>query len=383
MALPVDQIRRIAALELNALRAVEVLSDEYERAAIPARGTPIHDLNGTVLFHRLPLAKGQALRGYADIAVDEAMGEPFLATSMGAVWDEKALLEAGTARARKRRPSLKFDTVRFVTYSYPKIALQFLSAGSETLMLELFTWAEVPSQETRDPNFMRWSYLDNMPPELRRSRLLSFKKRLQAWDVPVLKKFDFRYIAREPFLEIPRVAIKLVDTREVHYSSNDADHHPCYELRGQLTNVWCVAASTQMLLNFYRYSYDQVRIASELGLGTLTNPNGLPYSRDGDVVTVIENLTSNALDATLQSSPTWGFYVNEIKANRPLLSFIPGHARSVAGYTRTLIFLLNQIPFRGLLVYDPWPPTTGVITRWENFNTQTYRIAFSAVLKQI
>ena len=35
-------------------------------------------------------------------------------------------------------------------------------------------------------------------------------------------------------------------------------------------------------------------------------------------------------------------------------------------------------PFRGLLVYDPWPPSTGVITRWENFDTQTYQYGYSA-----
>jgi len=34
--------------------------------------------------------------------------------------------------------------------------------------------------------------------------------------------------------------------------------------------------------------------------------------------------------------------------------------------------------FRGLLVYDPRPPNAGVITRWENFDTQTYRRAFTA-----
>jgi hypothetical protein len=39
---------------------------------------------------------------------------------------------------------------------------------------------------------------------------------------------------------------------------------------------------------------------------------------------------------------------------------------------------LGGSSFRGLLVYDPWPPNVGVITRWENFDTQTYRRAFTA-----
>ena len=175
--------------------------------------------------------------------------------------------------------------------------------------------------------------------------------------------------------------MKQADQRELHYSPLDSDHAPCYELRGQQTNVWCVAASTQMLLDFYRYTYDQVRVAAELHLGTLATPNGLPYANDGDVVTAIEKLSSNSLDATMLTTPAFSVYVDEIRANRPMISFIPGHSRSVAGYTRSLWSIVGG--FTGLLVYDPWPPATGVITRWENFNTQTYRRAFTAVLKQV
>jgi hypothetical protein len=194
----------------------------------------------------------------------------------------------------------------------------------------------------------------------------------------------------ETAFQVPGIVVKLVDTRELHYSPRSADHHPCYELRGQQTNVWCVAASTEMLLNFYRYQYDQPRLAQELGLGTCANPDGLPYGQEAKVVTTIEKLSSNTLDATMIANPGWSTFRGEIQANRPLISFIPGHSRTVAGYTRTLITLPGQLAFQGLLVYDPWPPTDcahpengGVITKWENFATQTYRYAFSAVLKHV
>lgn len=85
----------------------------------------------------------------------------------------------------------------------------------------------------------------------------------------------------------------------------------------------------------------------------------------------------------MHTSPGWNIFRNEIRANRPLISFVPGHSRTVAGYTSSLITLVNQIPFRSLLVYDPWPPNAGVITRWENFATQTYQYAYSSMLKQI
>jgi len=388
MTFSIEQMQRIAGFELNALRASGVFGDEYDKVSIPRTGTSIYDMNGTLLFYRLPLKRGRTDVGYADIAADEALGEPLLATATGATWDEKALLEAGTAIARKGRRGFKYDSVRFVAYSFPKIALQFLLSGKEVLMLELHTWAEVlparsDSRKTFEPsNFERWSVLDELPKEVRKSRLSSFKKRLKVWDIPELREIDPRVVTKD-ILKLKDFVIKTSEAREVHYSARDTDHHPCYELRGQQTNVWCVAASVEMLLNFYRYSYDQVRLARELGLGTLTHPNGLPYSRDGDVVTVMENLTSNALDVTMHNNPGWNVFYDEIRANRPLISFIPGHSRTVAGYTRSLIHLINQVPFRGLLVYDPWPPNVGVITRWENFATQTYRVAFTAVLRQI
>ena len=382
-----DDIQRIAGFELNALRAAEVLGEEYEKVRVRSAGTPIHDLNGTPLFHRLPLARGESV-GYVDVAVHEAFGEPLLATAMGIAWNEKAIVEEGKRAARKGRRGLKYDEIRFVAFSYPKVALQFLLEGRETLMLELGTWADVPRAPKRDrkplepSNFERWSFLDELPQEVRRARARSFKRRLGLWDEPRLRRIDARLVALDT-LRVRDFAIRLFDTRELHYSTRNTDHVPCYELRGQRTNVWCVAASVEMVLNFYRYTYDQVRLATELGLGTLANPNGLPYARVGDVVTVMENLSSNSLDVTMHTNPAFNLFRDEIRANRPLISFIPGHSRTVAGYTRSLIHLVNQIGFTGLLVYDPWPPNAGVITRWENFATQTYQYAYSSVLQQV
>ena len=387
MPLPIDLVPRIAGLELNALRAAGVLEDDFEGVRIARRGTPVHDTSGPVLFYRIPLTRGRDSAGYVDLAVSEELGEPLVAVGIGAVWDARALLEEGRVAARKGRRGLKFDSVRFVAYSFPKIALQFLNQDEEeVLMLELFTWIEVPARSRRERkplepgNFERYSLIEELPAAVRRRRMASFRKRVAAWQAPALRRIDTSVIHAKNLLS-SRFIIRLVDQRELHYSELDTDHVPCYELRGQQTNVWCVAASTEMLLNFYRYSYDQVRIARELGLGTLANPKGLPYARVGDVVTVIEMLSSNALDATMYVNPLFNIFRDEIRANRPMISFVPGHSRAIAGYTRSLWSIANG--FRGLLVYDPWPPNAGVITRWENVATQTYQYAYSAVLKQV
>jgi hypothetical protein len=118
-------------------------------------------------------------------------------------------------------------------------------------------------------------------------------------------------------------------------------------------------------------------------LGTLANPSGLPYARVGDVVTQLQAMSSNTLTASMTAGPVFGDFVSELDQNRPLISFIPGHSRTIAGYTESRFVLIGWGGFRGLLVYDPWPPNAGVITRWENFDTQTYQYAYSAKVTTI
>ncbi len=390
-----EQITRLAGLELNALHFAGVLPEVIENSKISDAGTPVYDINGSLLFHRLPLLRDNVSIGYTDIAVQELFGEPLLAVSTGVSWDAPAIIKEATAAAKQKRRLLKFDSIRFVAYSFPKIGIQFLLKESEVLMLEWKSWTEVPPaiKSNRKPlepsHFERWSLIDEIPASIKKERSLAFNKRLDVWKTPSLQRIDTSLIKKNAF-QLDNIIIKRNDTREVRYSPRAADHAPCYELRGQQTNVWCVAASTEMLLNYYRYQYDQPRLALELGLGTCAAPNGLPYSQVGKVVTVIENLSSNNLDATMITNPDWLAFHDEILANRPMISFIPGHSRTVAGYTHTLITLPGQVQFRGLLVYDPWPNTDcahpeegGVITRWENFATQTYQYAYKAVLKQV
>jgi len=388
-------IKRLAGLELNELLFAKILPSKiYNGTRVTSSGTPIYDINGEVLFHRVPISKGKKIIAFADIATNPNFGAPLLAVNPGLAWDEKDLLSQATAVVEENRQ--KFDNVRFVAYSYPKIAVQFLRDKQEVLMLEIYTWQKVPEirkQKDETPlYFERWSFIEELEPSLKKTNISRFEEKNRKWDEicppddppkgfnpEILQVVEFGHLVSDI------AVVQLVDTRELHFNQEDTSHSPCYELRGQLTGVWCVAASVQMLLDFYRYNYAQTRLAQELNLGTLADPNGLPYVDDGDVVTVVEDLSSNALDANMNTAPTWAEFVNEIRANRPLISFIPRHARTVAGYTiGPSVFGGN---FRGLLVYDPWPPSTtglstdgGAITRWENYETHTYRVTFTAQL---
>jgi hypothetical protein len=383
------EVHLLTWIEVNHARAVRALPDRFDDARLGLdEATPIYDLNGEELLRRTPVRSEGADLGFVDVAVHPALGEPLVSLSSGLVWDENGLRQAGAEAARARgHEGIKPEQARFVAYSFPKVAIQFLRDEEEVALLELYTWEPVPPsvREEREyappSDFERWSFLDEMPDDERMERVSRFENRVARWREGLTREpEELSIVNREIFLrdvgDIDRIV--LGRTQELHYSTRSTDHHPCYELRGQETSVWCVAASVQMLLDFYRYGYSQVRLAQELGLGTVANPTGLPYSRDGDVVTAIEHLTCNALDALMDTSPNWSEFVAEIDANHPLISFIPGHSRTVAGYTWSYLSLLGQPPFRGLLVYDPWPPNVGVITRWENFNAMTYRRTFTA-----
>ena len=369
--------------ELNLLNLVGALP-ELQGARVARAGTTVYDLNGEPLFLRVRLEGGDP-EAFVDAAIDSRLGAPLLAVSH-ADWDPDPLLDEAAEVLRERKRAVTYDEARFVAFSYPKLAIQFLREEQEVALLELFTWRQVPPARERQRDeppgdFDRWSFLAEQPSALLKRNAARHAKRVRELDKVLRARQPVarRLIDADLFASsIDRIDVLLRDTRELHYSSASADHHPCYELRGQQTSVWCVAASVQMVLDFYRYNYLQTRIASELGLGTLASPSGLPYGNEQLVVDRLESLTSNALNAGMNWTPSWTEFRTEIRANRPLISFIPGHSRTVAGYTRSGLPWLS--PFRGLLVYDPWPPNAGVITRWENFDSQTYRVTFNAHL---
>jgi len=377
-----------AVAELNLLNTAKALPNiDLEKSEIRP-GTPIYDENGEILFYRVPLKQPSGRNGYADVAAQTLFGESLLAIAPQAEWNAAAWLaqaKAVFARSAGANQTAHYDEVRFVAYSYPKIAVQFLAGGKELAMLELVTWKPVPAatstrRKTQEPGqFERWSLINEMPTKRKNDGAKRFEARAANFRKAVGNRLSpSNLVISRDLLPGAIGVLKLFDTQEIHYSSRATDHTPCFELRGQETNVWCVGASVQMLLDFYRYPYSQTRIAEELGLGTVASPNGLPYGQEDLVPQTLHKLSSNALTAAKVATPAFSVYVNEIRANRPLISFIPGHSRAVAGYTRSLLALLGNDGFTGLLVYDPWPPNTGVITRWENFNTQTYRYAFTA-----
>ena len=396
MELEKEQFLRVAGFELNALHLAKALPRSLEGVKIDDPGTLIYDTTGEPLYRRVPLERRDRVLGHADVAVRDAFAEPLLSVGLDTPWNEAAMVRRAQVALRKQNPRAEFDKVRFVVYSYPKLAAQFLHDGKEVAMLELMSWVPVPPARKRDEeegpsNFERWSLIEETPERERRENAESFEKRIGLWGSGRLADVDSTLISVATLEAVGAELLRSI-TREVHYAPRTGDHHICYELRSQQTHTWCVAASVEMVLNFYRWRYDQPRIATELDIGTCAAPSpiGLPYGQEIKVVHTIEGLSSHTLDATMVANPGWAVYRDEIDAHRPVISFIPGHSRTVAGYTEARIALSGELPYRGLLVYDPGPATDcdhpevgGSITRWENFRTTTYRYAFTAELQHI
>lgn len=376
------QTQELAFLELSALRVADVLPRSFDRARIARAGTIIYDISGEPLFRRLPLTKSRGKIGYADVAMNPVMAAPMVGVSSGFGWHAAEIREQAAAAASRRR--IRFDSMRFVAYSFPKIAMQFLSRGQEVGMLELFSWEPVPElheeSDFRDPgNFDRWSYVAATREEAPR-RTQQFEDRMALWQEAIgTRRMQTLDTSRVSAVALERLEMRpQFESRVLHYSTHNDSHEPCFELHGQETHVWCVAASVEMFLEFWRYEYSQIRIANELGLGTLANPK--PLYVPSDVPIALEALTSKGMDATMHVNPAWKLFRDEIIANRPVISFVPKHSRTVAGYYEGKFSILGMTPFRGLLVYDPWPPNAGVITQWENFDTHSYLYAFTGRL---
>jgi hypothetical protein len=146
---------------LNLSRAVRLEGARFSRA-----GTVVYDLAGEPLFLRTPIEGGDD-EAYADSAIDPRVGAPLLSVSQ-AEWDANALYQEAAETLRSRRRPVTFNDARFVAFSFPKVAIQFLRDGQEVALLELYTWRQVPPARKRKKNeppgdFERWSFLNELP----------------------------------------------------------------------------------------------------------------------------------------------------------------------------------------------------------------------------
>lgn len=358
-----EEVIALSVLELNAILASGVLSAKvFDGAQVRTRlGTPLYDLNGQVLVYRLPIYRGDNRIAFMDVAADDGLGGPLLAVGRRLDWNERRIRAEAREAARLLRDGLKYDQMRFVAYGYPKFGIEFLNDGVPVLLLEYQSWEEVPRKteegegETGPGQIESWSFLDRLPQESKQENARSLASRRERWQSQAQ---DLLTTPRRTFISLSsfRGDIKGTDTGTsdtLHYSTRDDSHSVCFELEPQENSRWCVPASVQMTLLFWRYEYDQTRVARELGLDT-TPPRDLPYDDVGRIEDVIERLTSDALAAGAAPRPSFRYFQEITRDNRPVISVLSSHCRVVVGF-KAGAFL------EGLHVFDPWPPPRALL----------------------
>ena len=175
------------------------------------------------------------------------------------------------------------------------------------------------------------------------------------------KKIEEAYIKQSIY---PIAGISLYSQKIVQYCPH-CSTHDCNALHAQHTNVYCACATGQMILDFYRYYYNQDECATAMGTGASgTSAYGM--------VNGLKSLSRQCLDAVWDASADWSEAKAEIDANRPVASSVPGHVRACFGWKRSNLSVIGTTPARWLYILDPWPWNSdicmGGAVYWEDWN---------------
>lgn len=340
----------------------------------------IHDLNGEPLFFEFSAMEGKEQAGRVKASATKRIGASVPTVEFGPRrWDPARGTELAKKKARELYPRAKIGGSGLVCYSYPKIGVRIDLADKELGQKSLIFDVADGSLVTRFgidelEGQAAWSFLDNIKP-------WHAEERIRLWDIrdeeldaarkKTPKLFARGYTAREAerlratFVLESAYLIPFYSSKVLKFSPR-CNTHDCFELYAQQTSVYCAVATGQMILDFYRYHFDQDDIAAAMGTGSGGTDN--PGQVSG-----YQSLSNNCLTATYDTSANWSEAKAEIDANRPVKSGVPGHARACAGWKRQNIWIIGQPRKQWLQIYDPWPWNADICAGgqvyWEDWDT--------------
>ena len=323
---------------------------------------PIYDLDGELLFYEFTAMARNKQVGRLKAGATKRLGAAVVTLEMGSrPWDPDRGTKMARKQAKKLYPRATVAGTSLVCYSYPKIAvkvdLRERGKRNRSLLFDVADGTHIQRfGEDELEGQTAWSFLNTLSPAQadRRIRLWDLRDReREAAVTKTPKLFAQGFTAREAVKIRPTLVVKSpyiipFYSQKVITFGPRCDTHECFELYAQQTNVYCAVATGQMILDFYRYYYDQDDIATAMG----TSAGGTGNSGQ---VQGYESLSKGCLDATYDSTAAWSEARAEIDANRPLKSGVPGHARACAGWKRQNIYLIGQPRKQWLQIYDPWP----------------------------
>lgn len=355
---------------------------EWGAAEFDPEPLVIYDLNGEPLFYEFAARDNKRDIGRVKAAASRYVGSPVVTLERGPrKWDPARAMEMATGAAKKAFPRQKIEAKDFVCYSFPKIAVRVLigGPGGTNVLYDVSDGSLIATfGDDQREGQTAWSFIDSMSADKREGRLRRFDEsngELDAARRATPELFQAAYSRQEAAAIKAKLAVVSDYQLIPFYSSKVLKYaprctpHDCFALYSQQTNVWCAVATGQMILDFYRYNFDQAAIAAAMG----TDASGTSFS--GQEMGY-ESLSNGCLDAGHDFSADWSEAKSEIDANRPVKSGISGHARACAGWKRQNISLIGVPPKRWLQIYDPWPWNAdicqGGAVYWEDWNAVTH-----------
>jgi hypothetical protein len=387
---------RLAVNEIAVMVLADVLSPEvFNHGRLMTSPTLVYDLNREVLFYRFALVKNHENFGYVDMAASAAFTNPLLSVTYGQSWKPFELIKKASQFVKDK--GVKSEDARFVAFSYPRLAVQFLLSGGETITVDGVSGNEIhldSSFAISDLNNgdIAQSYLDSITSTRKKQNASLFNQHLEAWKKALSPNIDLHptgstsddnlLIDSKEFGRDLKINFKeLYRKNQVGYGHADTDHRPCFESRtkDKYGSYW--GACIQMLLQFYRYTYDQELIESYLNPFSPQNKQWPVKTPEKLLSNSINKLSRGALVSTLVKNPSFEDFEKELKENRPILAFTSNNNCRVVIGTLHNLFLPGQ-PIDYLLVNDP-TNSSATIQQWESFESQNYTYLITGRLKTI
>lgn len=357
--------------------------DGWADAEIDPEGITIYDINGEPLFYEFTVMSGKEALGRLKVSATKRLGATVATVEFGPrPYDPSKASRKAAKKAQVKFAKATIGQTKLVCYSYPKIGVRvdLTEAGRpmrsliydavDGILVDRFGADELEG-------LTAWSFLDGLAPRQQEDRIKLWELRdleIDAARSSTPRLFDRGFTRKDAdklkatFVPDSPFAIPFYSQKVLKFSPR-CNTHDCFELYAQQTNVYCAVATGQMILDFYRFHYNQndIAVAMSTGAGGTTNPNQ---------VAGYQSLSNNCLTATFDGTADWAEAKAEIDANRPLKSGIPGHARACAGWKRQNIFLIGQPPKRWLRIYDPWPWNADICAGgqlyWEDWDLKTH-----------
>jgi hypothetical protein len=361
-----------AATHLHIGVATKTHGFEKFRGANLGKSTTVYDLNNEPLFYDFPVVtqKGEHI-GLVRASASRVLGVPVPSIYLTPpAWNIQASMIKGKELVKTKFKG-EVTNAKLVCYAYPKLGIAVewkKERRTQRTILDIGDLSEVPEKAEsgmRGPGAV--SFYERAPEKAVPESLKLFKAYEKVVD-DLQERSKQDLATRKTITEINMVyqaipsivQISVFKTKILTLCTHNFSHE-CFNLHGQDNGVYCVVATGQMLMDFYRFYHSQNAIATAMGTGA----GGTSYAGE---IKGYQSLTCSHFTAQQEFSPTFAKAKTEIDNNRPFDYSYSYHAMACAGYREQRIYLVGTTPERSLYLYDPSPVSIGTI-RWETWGS--------------